>query len=356
MCINLGLYPLVELDNGKRKVLFNYGIAIENRDFQTLNSYELSWNNAIRGAFSLRENFNYAVKKYGVKKFLKYTQVPCGKCEECKKARARGWAFRILKEAEKYENNYFITFTYDDNFLPINSFGINTLVKDEMSKFNKKLKTYLKRIGKNSDFRFYLVGEYGGQTFRPHYHVIYFNLDLPVDDFKLFKYENGYPTFTSDWLSNTWSKGFVSIGFVDVGSACYVARYVDKKLNRSKEEKEFLSNIDIVSEFSNCSRRPGIGADFLDKVVSNIKNEIYSCSIRGNDFSLPLYYSKKVKDLLDPETLNKYEARNDYLMKIKFNNDLLLSDVLSTDLQSYYILEDNFRKSCKKVRDNIKLY
>lgn len=167
MCVNLAQYPLVELNDGKKKVLFNYGVVVENRDFFTFNNLELSWNNAIRGK-SLRESFNWAVKNYGVKKFLKYTAVPCGKCEDCLKARARGWAFRILKECELYENNFFITFTYDDLHVPYSDKLCQTLIKDEISKFNKALKTYLKRKGLESGFRFYGVGEYGSNTFRPH--------------------------------------------------------------------------------------------------------------------------------------------------------------------------------------------
>ena len=115
MCVNLTQYPLVELDTGKKKVLFNYGVVIENRDFESFNDLVNGWNCAILGLVPKNHPyFNRAVKEYGVKKILKYTGVPCGKCEECLKARARGWAFRILKEASNYENNFFITFTYDD--------------------------------------------------------------------------------------------------------------------------------------------------------------------------------------------------------------------------------------------------
>ena len=269
MCVQLGLYPLVELETGKRKVLLNYGVAIENRDFEALNKTELSWRLALKGR-SLSENFNLAVKKYGITKFERFVNVPCGHCEQCLKSKARGWAFRILKEAEKYNNNFFITFTYDDEHLPVsyhNQVLCNTLVKDEISKFNKKLKTYLRRKGLNSDFRFYGVGEYGSNTLRPHYHVIYFNLDLP--DLKFYNYSNGNLIFTSEFLNNLWSKGFVEVGAVDIGSACYVARYCDKKLDRPDAQKVVLSSYGIVPEFSVMSRRPGIASDYLDKVIEN---------------------------------------------------------------------------------------
>ena len=358
MCVNLTQYPLVELDTGKKKVLFNYGVVIENRDFEPFNDLVHDWNYAIAGLVPTKHPyFNRAVKEYGVKKILKYTGVPCGKCEECLKARARGWAFRILKEASNYENNFFITFTYDDEHLPgrVSKNGLvnPTLLKDEISNFNKKLKTYLHRKKLNSGFRFYGVGEYGSTTFRPHYHVIYFNLDIP--DLEFYNYSNGQLLFNSKFLDSIWNKGHVVIGAVDVGSACYVARYVDKKQNRSKDEKRLLDEF-LCPEFSVMSRRPGIGADYMEKLVNDVKNGIYSLFTNGNSFSIPIYYSKKLKEVLkDTPYLHDYENRNELLIKNKFAKDLLLSDVLSTDLQNYYISEDIFRKSCKKVRDNIKL-
>ena len=108
-------------------------------------------------------------------------EIPCGHCVECLKLRSKAWAFRNYFEAlnSKGYGNYFITFTYDEEHLP------PTLIKDEISKFNKLLKVYLKRQNKYSEFRFYMCGEYGGKTLRPHYHVLYY--DLPLDDLQFYK-------------------------------------------------------------------------------------------------------------------------------------------------------------------------
>ena len=359
MCVNLGLYPCVNLTDGKKKVLFDFGVVIENRDFTSLNSEAIDWKRAVIGLSPSYSKMS-AVKKYGIKSFDRFVNVPCGKCEQCLKSKARGWAFRILKEAEKYDNNYFVTLTYSDEnlkYAPLsykNNIAIATLVKDEISRFNKKLKTYLSRKGLKSDFRFYAVGEYGSVSNRPHYHVIYFNLDLP-DDLKFYKYENGSIYYTSDFMTNTWSLGHVVIGSLDIGSACYVARYCDKKLNRSKSEKEIFNNFDIIPEFSVMSRHPGIGADFLNKCIENVKNGVYRLSTHSNDFSIPIYYSKKIKEALaDTVYLQDYETVNNNLIKNKINRDLLLSDILqTTDLQDYYLQEDKFKKSCKKLRDKL---
>ena len=185
-----------------------------------------------------------------------------------------------------------------------------------------------------------------------HYHVIYFDLDIP--DLEFYNYSNGQLYFNSKFLDSIWKKGHVVIGSVDVGSACYVARYCDKKQNRSKEEKRKMVEF-CCPEFSVMSRRPGIGSFYIDKLVNDIKNGIYSLYASGNSFSIPIYYSKKIKEILaDSPVLKEYEDRNELLMKNKFSKDLILSDILSTDLQDYYLKEDLYKKSLKKDRDLLK--
>lgn len=101
------------------------------------------------------------------------------------------------------------------------------------------------------------------------------------------------------------------------------------------------------------SRRPGIGAAALNIIIKNVENGIYTLSTNGNDFSIPIYYSKKIKDILDPNILQAMEDRNNKLIKIKFAKDLNASDILSTDLQDFYLSEDSYKKSLKKSRDLI---
>ena len=144
----------------------------------------------------------------------------------------------------------------------------------------------------------------------------------------------------------------VDIGAVDIGSACYVARYCDKKQDRDQYQKLVLQEQNIQAEFSCMSRRPGIGADVLEKVIENVKNGIYTLSANGNDFSIPIYYSKKVKEVLkDTSYLSDYEARCDLLIKNNINKDLLLSDLIGDDkVQVYLLEEDKFKKSLRKQR------
>ena len=345
MCKSLWMYPLIKLKDDKQKLLFDYGVNVKNRE-----EYDYL-TNGIRKDFKYGnlvscniKSLNNIVHDPDYKEFVKMVNVPCGSCSECLKDRSRQWALRILKEAEQYEENYFITFTYNDDNLPID----RNLVQDEISRFNKKLKTYLNRENLRSDFRFYGVGEYGSNTARPHYHVIYFNLHVP--DLEFYKVgESGELYFTSKFLENVWSKGFVVVGTVDVGSASYVARYCDKKRMLSKQEKERLIEKGIVPEFSVMSRRPGIGANYLDVIENNIKNGVYTIPIKENNYSIPLYYSKKIKELLPDDVLVRYEQVKTLNQNIKIHNDLLESDIVE-DLEVVRYNEDKDKLQKKKKR------
>ena len=45
-------------------------------------------------------------------------ELPCGQCIGCRLERARQWALRCMHESSLYEENSFVTLTYDDEHLP----------------------------------------------------------------------------------------------------------------------------------------------------------------------------------------------------------------------------------------------
>ena len=169
MCDRLIKFPLITYNDKKRKVLFSYPIKFDNRD--EFNNIENINNEIHKSKFGLSK-YEYLNKLYKQEKFESFEllQIPCGSCGSCLKQKARNWSYRILAETKESKNNYFITLTYNDDNLPKDG----NLVKDEISNFNKKLKTYLNRIGQRSDFRFYGVGEYGDHTLRPHRSLSYY--------------------------------------------------------------------------------------------------------------------------------------------------------------------------------------
>ena len=96
-------------------------------------------------------------------------QVPCGNCVECLEKKRSEWSFRLQQELKVSDSAYFITLTYSEENLP-----------EELSK--EHCQKFLKRLRKQNDkyttkkLRYYLAGEYGDKTKRPHYHMIVFNL------------------------------------------------------------------------------------------------------------------------------------------------------------------------------------
>lgn len=318
MCKSLNYYPYVELKDGTKKVIFNTFVHVDRRDtFDRISNFKEELKLAKFGLSSIK-SFNQLFLDNNIKDIISMIQVPCGCCSECLTSSSKQWAFRILKEAELYENNFFVTLTYDND----NLFSMN-LDKSAISDFNKKLKVYLDRCGCRSDFRFYGVGEYGSKNARPHYHVIYFNLDLPDLKF-LYIDANGNLIFESKLLNKIWSKGYVYIGGVDVGSACYVARYCDKKKRLSKSQKLDLLNKGLVPEFAVMSRRPGIGSHYLSTALEKWNNNSFDFYIKGSKWSLPLYYSKKLKNLVPKDVLNDYD------IQARLKSDIVISRLLDT--------------------------
>ena len=305
------------MPDGKRRILFSSGIVLDNR---------FSFDDLVKKEKELKEvkKYSYYDGEIGLVEagFEKFVSVPCGMCRECLTQRARDWSFRIMKECEIHDDNWFITLTYDDEHIPKNMM----LDKNAISSFNKNLKSALRYAGFDSTFRFYGVGEYGGQTARPHYHVIYFG--LPIPDLKFVtKTKDGNLIFDSDFIKKVWDNGFITIEGVSIGSACYVARYCDKKKRLNKLEKAVLEEKGIVPEFSRMSNRPGIGAHFLDTAIDKFNNGIFNSYINGKSYSFPMYYNKKIKELFanTPE-LKDYENNARLNSSIKIANNLLLAD------------------------------
>lgn len=310
MCVNICFYPLIHNEfTGKNRILFTAPFDL----FEYDQLKDISHDAFIKLVHHRR--------KLNLQKddtFIKLVQVPCGYCSECLRDKTTSTMFRIMKECEDHVENWFVTLTYNDENLPEN----HSLIKDEISRFNKKLKVYLQRKNLDSSFRFYGVGEYGSQGARPHYHVIYFG--LPIPDLKFFKKnEFGDLIFTSEFLSSVWNKGFVTIGEVTPRSAAYVARYSIKKQLRTPSEKEDLLNLGFIPEFSIQSMRPGIGFNFLSKSVVNIENKVYNDYIRGQSYSLPKYYKDRLKKLVPEEVLQTLEERSNLFRDIRLNKILL---------------------------------
>lgn len=188
--------------------------------------------------------------------------LPCGQCMACRLNKSRDWATRCVLEAKMHKENCFITLTYDDDHLP-SDYGLH---KEDLTNFWKRL-----RFNTGCKFRYYAAGEYGDLYSRPHYHACIFG--WRPDDMQLYTVRNGVNLYISETLLRAWQgRGFVTVGDVTFESAAYVARYVTKKITGSLSEEHYCGR---QPEYNVMSRRPGIGASFMEK---------YGEDIYGKDF------------------------------------------------------------------------
>lgn len=234
--------------------------------------------------------------------------LPCGQCIGCRLERSRQWAVRCMHEASLYEDNSFLTLTYDNDNLPKDG----SLHLEHFQKFMKRLR----KENEKKTIRFYHCGEYGEKFARPHYHALLFNHDFA--DKCLFSKSNGdNRIYTSETLSRLWPQGFSIIGSVTFESAAYVARYILKKVTGAKAADHYGSRR---PEYTTMSRRPGIGSEWFSKFRTDVfpRDQIY---VRGNQTRPPRFYDTQFNKI-DPSTMA--------LIKIqRSKNEKFVTDVLS---------------------------
>lgn len=204
-------------------------------------------------------------------------KIPCGGCIGCRLDRAREWSIRCLHEAKMHDANSFITLTYSEENVP----------KDgslDYTHFQKFIRSFRKTIG---PIRFFMCGEYGDNTLRPHYHAILFGYQFP--DLKYWGTSPaGHKIYRSEQLEKLWKWGNSTVGQVTRQSAGYVARYCMKKITGDAAEEHYKGR---TPEFARMSLKPGIGADFFFKYQGDILPNDYIID-EGWKIPVPKYYDK----------------------------------------------------------------
>lgn len=241
-----------------------------------------------------------------------FIQIPCGKCIGCRMDYSRSWADRMTYHViGKEDSSYFITLTYDDDHLDdlphSDNYDLYALEYDHMSDFIKKLRNKFR--GCNIDY--YYSGEYGDQQFRPHFHMIVYN--LPLDDLGFWKTnDNGDPIYTSELIHSLWQKGICSVSPYNWRTAAYTARYVEKKRDgRLMAEYEAVG---LTPEKCRCSRRPGIAHDYYmehyeDIWRNNGLNVDRTVNSKGH-LGIPRYFRKLAENGVGFENFLEFQKRS----------------------------------------------
>lgn len=227
--------------------------------------------------------------------------LPCGRCIGCRLERSRQWAVRCVHEASLYQQNCFITLTYDDDHIPTNKSLDHKHFQDFMKVLRERKRAELMALGlskserKKHAIRYYMCGEYGEEFGRPHFHACLFNFDFP--DKEHFKLIRGNQYYTSKMLQSMWPHGYSTISDVSFESAAYVARYIMKKITGedASEHYEILNEygeyVQRTPEYNKMSLKPGLGKGWLEKFQTDVyPNDLVV--LQGKKMKPPKYYDK----------------------------------------------------------------
>lgn len=239
--------------------------------------------------------------------------VTCGRCVGCRVERSRQWAVRMMHEAQMHEQNCFLTLTYSDSNLPEDG----SLKVKHWQDFAKRLRKRLDKDGLGG-FRFFHCGEYGEDdeaTKRPHYHACIFGQDFRGDR-KFYKRVRGNALWTSKLVEDEWGMGFAPFGNLSFESAAYVARYCLKKVTGEKAVEHYGGRS---PEYSTMSRRPGLGAAWMERYGGEVYPDDFVVS-RGMKARPPKYYDLFLEKR-DPEMLEEMkERRAEKAVDFEFDN------------------------------------
>lgn len=278
--------------------------------------------------------------------------IPCGHCIGCRLDYSRRWADRMMLELATSEKAVFVTLTYDNDHIhwsQFDDYGLpmyGTLDKRDCQLFFKRLRKYCDEHLNGRKIRFYLAGEYGSKTLRPHYHAIIYGIGLcDFNDLRLCgRNELKQNYYTSEIFEKIWDNGFILLADVSWKSCAYVARYVTKKMNGDKALCYAERN--VISEFSLMSRKPGIGAEYLQHNPDCLDYQSINIPTPegGLKIFLPRYYLKQL-ELIDPERYDILKAE-----RKKYASDRMMIELSKTDLGMAEYLESKEMLKLDKIK------
>lgn len=247
--------------------------------------------------------------------------IPCGQCIGCKIQKKQDWATRIEMEAKTWPKDevWFVTLTYNDENVP----GIRhstgemfrgakyTRLKNKgtlevnQTLWYEDIQKFLKRLRKahSGQLRYFVAGEYGSKTGRPHYHLILFGYTPE----KLETYSKVRPDgyMIDSRITRLWSYGLHNLINPDEGGYSYVSGYVCKKME--DETKKHIEN-GLIPPFCQMSRDPGLGYQYYKEHEQEIWKKGYIQLNNGKRASIPRYF-QEMKRLENPRELWEYKRQ-----------------------------------------------
>lgn len=193
----------------------------------------------------------------------------CGQCMPCRIQKRRMWANRLMLEKSSSSAACFVTLTYRDEEVHDVSGPKWIADRPVLGDLRKEdVQKWLKRLRKScaTPIRFFLVGEYGEITQRPHYHAAIFG--LPPCSYGRTRTGVKICCESCELVRKSWPVGHSYVGELTDKSANYIAGYVTKKWTKEDSwTKEKLKGRQ--PEFVRMSLKPGIGAIAIKNLVTS---------------------------------------------------------------------------------------
>lgn len=235
--------------------------------------------------------------------------VPCGKCYNCKRRRVSAWSVRLMNQYQHSQNGLFITLTYDTEYVPITKKGFMSLEKKHLQNFIKRLRQWHEKEA--DSIKYYAVGEYGGKTLRPHYHIIIFNANVEF-------IEKSWSDCVNKKEAKFRKLGNIHYGSLTEASVGYTLKYICKA-----KKIPLHGNDDRVPEFALMSK--GLGKNYLtqNKIQwhkNNLEERMYIPLTDGKKAPMPRYFKEKIytpeeKELISYHNKLKADLHKEQLIK-----------------------------------------
>ena len=213
---------------------------------------------------------------------LRYVEVPCGHCYECRRKKARDWGIRMQEELKQNREAIFFTGTFTDERIEHLSNKYNIEKENVNLIATKEVRLFLERIrpnNKGKSIRHWIVTEKGHtNTRRIHIHGIFWGNNRR--DLSLI-------------LKKCWTAGYSYQGtYVSAKTINYIVKYMTK----TDLDNPDFTGIVLAS--------PGLGAKFVESynakrckyvVPDGFKKTIETYKYRdGREAYLPKYYRDKI--------------------------------------------------------------
>lgn len=262
-----------------------------------------------------------------------YIEMPCRKCPECYAQMRSAWISRACAEAQLHDKMLYLTLTYDEDNVPVKKFANDdgeflqhqVLCYRDFQLFMKSLRKKFSDI----KIRFFMCGEYGGITHRPHYHAILYGLSiLDLPDLEYYQdNDNGNPLYLSETMQTIWKRGLCVLGDCAVQTVAYVAGYVAGKMSPSGSTA-WLQQFPEFRSFVRSSL--SLGREWFEDNIDHFRTiDDYKLLPFGED-SVRIKLTDNWKRLYEESTVygSKFDREEDRLLKFDERSDYYKSRVV----------------------------